>query len=63
MVRNSNNHAEHELWRRRQARREAQLATGLSETDTQLLPLVLALARLAAQRDACVLAQLTPESR
>ena len=41
-----------ELWRRAQARREAVLGGGAPEADRLLLPLVLSLARLAAQRDA-----------
>jgi hypothetical protein len=41
-----------ELWRRSQSRREAALHPDLSEDDGRLLPLVLSLARLAAQRDA-----------
>jgi hypothetical protein len=46
-----------ELWRRRQDRREACLAGDLGNKDAMLLPLVLALARLAAQRDARGLAR------
>lgn len=40
-----------ELWRRAQARREEQLYPDASEDERLLLPLVLSLARLAAQRD------------
>ena len=43
---------ENELWRRRQNRREARLTASLSKNDAMLVPLALALARLAAQRDA-----------
>jgi hypothetical protein len=39
------------LWRRAEARREAQLYLDASDSDRMLLPLVLSLARLAAQRD------------
>ena len=42
---------EDELWRRAQSRREAAMAADMSESDRLLLPLVLSLARLAAQRD------------
>jgi len=41
-----------ELWRRAESRREADLYPDADETDRALLPLVLSLARLAAQRDA-----------
>jgi hypothetical protein len=41
-----------ELWLRAQARREDELGAGVSPADRLLLPLVLSLARLAAQRDA-----------
>ena len=40
-----------ELWRRSEARREASLYPEASGDDRLLLPLVLSLARLAAQRD------------
>ena len=40
-----------ELWRRAQARREAELGAGLDPAERRLLPLVLSLARLAAQND------------
>lgn len=40
-----------ELWRRAQTRREAVMTDGASEADQLLLPLVLSLARLTAQRD------------
>jgi hypothetical protein len=43
-----------ELWRRSQTRREAALYPDVSDEDRLLLPLVLSLARLAAQRDAKV---------
>lgn len=42
---------ERELWRRRQDRRDAERADGLPEEDAAVIPLVLSLARLAAQRD------------
>lgn len=41
-----------ELWLRAQARREDELGDGMVPADRLLLPLVLSLARLAAQRDA-----------
>ena len=41
-----------ELWRRAQVRRERDMYPELSDEDRLLLPLVLSLARLAAQRDA-----------
>lgn len=41
-----------ELWRRAETRREAGLYPGASDEDRLLLPLILSLARLAAQRDA-----------
>lgn len=41
-----------ELWRRSEARREAELHLDAPDDDRLLLPLVLSLARLAAQRDA-----------
>lgn len=41
-----------ELWRRAEARREAELDVDAPGDDRLLLPLVLSLARLAAQRDA-----------
>lgn len=41
-----------ELWKRAQTRREAALAQGKPVEHQMLLPLVLSLARLAAQRDA-----------
>ena len=41
-----------ELWRRAQARREAEFDVDAPGDDRLLLPLVLSLARLAAQRDA-----------
>jgi hypothetical protein len=40
-----------ELWRRAQTRREAERFSEASARDRLLLPLVLSLARLAAQRD------------
>lgn len=43
---------EEELWRRAQVRRELDLYPELSAEERLLLPLVLSLARLAAQRDA-----------
>lgn len=43
---------DHELWRRRQNEREGALAATVRQKDAPLLPLALALARLAAQRDA-----------
>ena len=46
------NSLDEELWRRAQSRREAALGEGASTADQMLLPLVLSLARLAAQRDA-----------
>jgi hypothetical protein len=41
-----------ELWRRAETRREADLYQDATPEDRLLLPLVLSLARLAAQRDA-----------
>jgi hypothetical protein len=41
-----------ELWRRAEIRREADLYPEADPADRALLPLVLSLARLAAQRDA-----------
>lgn len=41
-----------ELWKRAQTRREAALVEGKPVDHQMLLPLVLSLARLAAQRDA-----------
>lgn len=41
-----------ELWRRAETRREDDLYQDASPEDRLLLPLVLSLARLAAQRDA-----------
>lgn len=46
------NSVDDELWRRAEARREASLYADLCDEDRLLLPLVLSLARLAAQRDA-----------
>lgn len=43
---------EEELWRRSETRREAHLYPDVGEEDRLLLPLILSLARLAAQRDA-----------
>lgn len=43
-----------ELWRRAEARREAELDVEAPGDDLLLLPLVLSLARLAAQRDAAI---------
>ena len=43
---------ESELWHRRQDRREAALTALMSKEDADLAPLIMALARLAAQRDA-----------
>jgi hypothetical protein len=43
------------LWSRRQDRRDATLAADAEADDLLLMPLVLALARLAAQRDAAEL--------
>jgi hypothetical protein len=43
---------EEELWRRAEARREANLYPDAAPSDRLLLPLVMSLARLAAQRDA-----------
>jgi hypothetical protein len=43
---------EDELWRRAETRREAAMYPNASEQDRALVPLVLSLARLAAQRDA-----------
>ena len=45
-----------ELWMRRHDRRELELIEGLPDDVRPLAPLVLALARLAAQRDAAVIA-------
>jgi hypothetical protein len=42
---------ERELWRRREDRRDAEIARDLSEEDAAVVPLVLCLARLAAHRD------------
>ena len=41
-----------ELWKRAQTRREADVVKGESVEHQMLVPLVLSLARLAAQRDA-----------
>lgn len=41
-----------ELWRRRQDRRDTGVAAALAVADPELVSLALALARLAAQRDA-----------
>lgn len=41
-----------ELWRRAETRRESGLYTDMQTDERMLLPLVLSLARLAAQRDA-----------
>lgn len=41
-----------ELWLRRQARHAASIAVNLDDADALLIPLVLSLARLSAQRDA-----------
>ncbi len=41
-----------ELWRRRQDRRDVTAVHAVTPDDAPLVPLVLALARLAAQRDA-----------
>lgn len=43
---------EEELWRRAETRREADLYPDATPEDRLLLPLILSLARLAAQRDA-----------
>lgn len=43
---------EDELWRRAETRREATQHPDLPDDEALLLPLVLSLARLAAQRDA-----------
>lgn len=40
-----------QLWRKAEERREAQLHPDRTEDEALLLPLVLSLARLAAQRD------------
>lgn len=42
---------DYELWRRAQEHREASLVAGAGEIDQMLVPLILALARLAAQRE------------
>jgi len=44
------NSLDEELWRRAESRREAELYHDASVEDRLLLPLVLSLARLAAQR-------------
>lgn len=44
-----------ELWRRAQDRRDRTLTAGMESADAALVPLVLALARLSAQRDARVI--------
>jgi hypothetical protein len=41
-----------ELWLRSQARHAASIAADLDDADALLIPLVLSLARLSAQRDA-----------
>lgn len=41
-----------ELWRRAETRREASLHPDAAPEDRLLLPLIMSLARLAAQRDA-----------
>lgn len=43
---------EHELWHRREQRREGLITADMSPADALLAPLALALARMAAQRDA-----------
>ena len=43
---------ETELWSRRQDRRDAMMADDAVPADALLVPLILALARLGAQRDA-----------
>lgn len=48
----SNTTVDYELWRRAQDRREQDLLEGLTAEQRLLAPLVLSLARLAAQRDA-----------
>jgi hypothetical protein len=45
------NTLEDELWRRAETRREATLYPDASAEDRLLLPLILSLARLAAQQD------------
>lgn len=52
MTRNEGSFLVQELARRGDARRAAALAQGFDEVDALTVPLVLALARLAAQRDA-----------
>jgi hypothetical protein len=47
---------EQQMWLRRQDRREADLIATMDQADAQLVPLILSLARLAAQRDAAVFA-------
>lgn len=57
-----------ELWRRRQARREQTSMRVADHADAELVPLVLALARLGAQRDTahagrgCIDQSATPET-
>ncbi len=50
----SNRSFDEEMWRRAEDRREASLHLDATEDERLLLPLVLSLARLAAQRDAMV---------
>lgn len=52
VTQNTGSYLDQELRRRQEARRAADLADGFDEPDSLILPLALALARLAAQRDA-----------
>lgn len=52
-----------ELWVRRHDRRELEVIEGLPENARALAPLVLALARLCAQRDAATIAAHQAEAR
>lgn len=52
-----------ELWVRRRDRRELELIEGLPQNVRALAPLVLALARLSAQRDAAAMAAHHAEAR
>lgn len=52
VTQDTGSYLDQELRRRQEARRAADLADGFDEPDSLILPLALALARLAAQRDA-----------
>ena len=48
----SDSSTQYEIWRRVQVHRETELLAGACEADRLLTPLILSLARLAAQREA-----------